>query len=202
MFGSKRRTRRARAMSSGIPGRGTVVGVRKTPAGGLVECALTVGVRLADGTPSYRAACNVSVTPEQAMRFIPGHTFVTVRADPCDRARVTLSLDEPIPVITITDPAAIDPSVRALRHGAPCRLTVLVASRQWLQNPEGSEFHAIKVRLDDGSEAQIFSPVPARGRGAASGRRRAAGAEIDRRPERSGDRLGGRRGSASYRRRL
>jgi hypothetical protein len=151
--------------AAGIPGRGTLVDVRKTPAGALVQCALTVGVRLIDGTPSYRATCHVPLTPEQADRLIPGQTIVTVRADPREHSRIALSLDEPTPVVTITDPAAIDPPARALRDGAPCRITVLAASRQWLQTPEGSEFYAIKVRLGDGSELQVNDPVPATGLG-------------------------------------
>jgi hypothetical protein len=87
---------------------------------------------------------------------------VTVRADPHNRSRIALSLSEPTPVVTITDPRAIDPPARALREGLPCRVTVLVHQRQWLQTPDGEEFYAIKVRVDtDGSEFQVNLPVPA-----------------------------------------
>jgi hypothetical protein len=151
--------------AAGIPGRGTLVDVRKTAAGPYVQCAATVGVRLIDGTPPYRATCTVPLTPEQADRLIPGQTFVTVRAEPREHTRIALSIDEPIPPVTITDPAAIEPPARALRDGAPCRVSVLAAGRQWLRTPDGSEFYAIKVHVDDGSELQINDPVPASGVG-------------------------------------
>jgi hypothetical protein len=134
--------------SGGIVGRGAVVDVQKTPAGNLIDCAVTVGVRLVDGSDPYRATCHVALTPD--------------RADPHNRSRIALSLSEPTPVVTITDPRAIDPPARALREGLPCRVTVLVHQRQWLQTPDGEEFYAIKVRVDtDGSEFQVNLPVPA-----------------------------------------
>jgi hypothetical protein len=148
--------------SGGIVGRGAVVDVQKTPAGNLIDCAVTVGVRLVDGSDPYRATCHVALTPDQAERLVPAGTYVTVRADPHNRSRIALSLSEPTPVVTITDPRAIDPPARALREGLPCRVTVLVHQRQWLQTPDGEEFYAIKVRVDtDGSEFQVNLPVPA-----------------------------------------
>jgi hypothetical protein len=147
--------------ANGILGRGTLVDVTKAPAGSLVACTVTVGVRLVDGTPPYRATCVVPLSPDQAELLIPGQTVVSVRADPRDHSRIALSLQEPTPVVTITDPAVIDPPARAMREGTPCRVTVLAAGRQWLQTPEGNEFYAIKVRVNGGVELQINNPVPA-----------------------------------------
>jgi hypothetical protein len=147
--------------SGGIVGRGAVVDVQKTPAGNLIDCAVTVGVRLVDGSDPYRAACHIPLAPDQAEQLVPGGTYVTVRADPRDRSRIALSLSEPTPVVTITDPRAIDPPARALREGIPCRVTLLLHQRQWLQTPDGDEFYAIKVRVEaDGSEFQVNLPVP------------------------------------------
>ena len=148
--------------SGGIVGRGAVLDVHKTPAGNLIDCAVTVGVRLVDGSDPYRATCHIPLAPDQTERLVPGGTYVTVRADPHDRSRIALSLSEPTPVVTITDPRAIDPPARALREGMPCRVTLLLHQRQWLQTPDGEEFYAIKVRVDaDGSEFQVNLPVPA-----------------------------------------
>lgn len=148
--------------SSGIVGRGAVVDVEKTPAGSLIDCAITVGIRLVDGSDPYRATCHIPLAPDQAARLIPGGSDVTVRADPRDRSRIALSLSEPTPVVTITDPRAIDPPARALREGMPCRVTLMLHQRQWLQTPDGEEFYAMKVRVDtDGSEFQVNLPVPA-----------------------------------------
>lgn len=147
--------------TNGIPGRASVVDVTKTPAGSLVDCLVTVGVRLVDGTPSYRASCHVPLSPDQAERVIPGQTIVTVRADPADHNRIALSLSEPTPVVTVTDPAVIDPPARALQGGDPCRVVLLLHQRQWLKTPDGDEIYASKVRVtSDGSEFQVFIPVP------------------------------------------
>jgi hypothetical protein len=146
----------------GILGRGSIVEVQKVPAGALIDCAVTVGVRLVDGTDPYRATCHVPLSPDQAELLIAGATFVTVRADPNDHSRIALSLNEETPIVTVKDPRALDPPARALRDGMPCRVTVLLHQRQWLQTPNGEEFYAIKVRVDsDGSEFQVNLPVPA-----------------------------------------
>jgi hypothetical protein len=148
--------------ATGIPGRASVVDVQKTPAGTLVDCAVTVSIRLIDGSPAYRASCHVPLAPDQADRVIPGQTIVTVRADPTDHNRIALSLAEPTPVVTVTDPSAIEPAARALRDGDPCRVVLLLHQRQWLKTPEGDELYACKVRVtSDSSEFQVFVPVPA-----------------------------------------
>ncbi len=148
--------------ANGVLGRGAVVDVQKTQVGPLVNCAVTVGVRLIDGTEPYRANCNIALAPQDAERLVPGGTFVTVRADPHDHSRVAISLTEETPVVTITDPRALEPSERALRDGAACRVTVLAHQRQWLASPAGDELYAIKVRVDsDLAEFQINQPVPA-----------------------------------------
>ena len=54
------------------------------------------GIRLVDGTPSYRAQCRVSLTPENAEKLIPQQTLFTVRADPNDHSRIAISLTEQI----------------------------------------------------------------------------------------------------------
>jgi hypothetical protein len=148
--------------ASGILGRGAVVAVQKTPVGPLINCAVTIGVRLVDGTDPYRATCNIQLASPQADLLVPGSTFVTVRADAHDHSRIAISLTEETPVVTINDPRALEPSARAMRDGRPCRVTVLLHQRQWLQTPTGEEFYAIKVRVDyDSSEFQINQPVPA-----------------------------------------
>ena len=48
--------------ANGILGRGACVDVQRTPVGQLIDCAITVGVRLVDGTPSYRTSCHVSLS--------------------------------------------------------------------------------------------------------------------------------------------
>jgi hypothetical protein len=147
--------------ANGILGRASLVDVQKAPAGNLIDCAVTVSVRLVDGTPPYRASCHVPLAPAQADRLTPGQAIVTVRADPSDHNRIALSLDEETPVVTVTDPSAIDAPARALRDGDPCRVVVLLHQRQWLKTPEGDELYATKVRVtSDGSEFQVFVPVP------------------------------------------
>ena len=147
---------------SGIPGRGAIVDVQRIAAGAFVDCALTIGVRLVDGTDPYRASCHVALMPDQADQLVAGGTFVTVRADPHDHARIAVSLGEETPVVTINDPRALEPAARALRDGLPCRVTVLLHQRQWLKTPGGEELYAIKVRVQsDGAEFQINMPVPA-----------------------------------------
>jgi hypothetical protein len=147
--------------TNGIPGRGSLVDVEKLPAGQFVDCVMTVGVRLIDGTPPYRASCRVPLAAATAEQLVPGQTFFTVRADPTDHARIAMSTQEPTPVVTITDPAAIDPPARALRDGVPDKVTVLLHARQWLATPDGDELYAVKVRLaSNGSEFQVNVPVP------------------------------------------
>jgi hypothetical protein len=146
----------------GILGRGAIVDVQKIAAGAFIDCALTIGVRLVDGTDPYRAGCHIALMPEQADQLVPGGTFVTVRADPHDHSRIAVSLGEETPVVTINDPRALDPATRALRDGLPCRVTVLLHQRQWLKTPDDEELYAIKVRVQsDGAEFQVNLPVPA-----------------------------------------
>ena len=72
-----------------------------------------------------------------------------------------MSLTEPTPVVTVTDPSAVDPPARALRDGDPCRVVLLAHQRQWLQTPDGDELYAAKLRVtSDGTELQAFVPVP------------------------------------------
>ena len=148
--------------ANGILGRASLVDVQKTPVGAMVDCAVTVGVRLVDGSDPYRTSCHAMLTPAQADRLIPGQTYMTIRADPSNHSRVALSLDDPTPVVPINDPAVLDPPVRALSAGVPCRVIVLLNQRQWLKTPEGDEFYAVKVRVtSDSSEFQVNIPVPA-----------------------------------------
>ncbi|HEX4521364.1 MAG TPA: hypothetical protein VH063_17455 [Gaiellaceae bacterium] len=159
----------ATAMSSvpadlvnGILGRAGLVDVQKTPVGAMVDCTVTVGVRLVDGSNPYRTSCHALVTPDQAEHLIPGSTFLTIRADPNDHTRIALSLNEETPVVTITDPAVLGPPVQSLADGAPCRAVVLLHQRQWLKTPAGDEFYAVKVKVTaDNSEFQVNIPVPA-----------------------------------------
>jgi hypothetical protein len=146
--------------ANGILGRGACVDVQKTPVGQLIDCALTVGVRLVDGTPSYKTTCHISLSAENAARLIPHQTLFTVRADPQNNSRIAVSLTEPTPVVTIDDPQVVDPPARALGEGTPCRLTIVAFGQQFLRLPSGEELYATKVRVD-GSETQIFLPVPA-----------------------------------------
>jgi hypothetical protein len=147
--------------ASGILGRGSCVEVQKTPIGQLVDCAMTVGVRLVDGTPPYQTNTRVSLSADNAAKLIPRQTLFTVRADPQNNLRVAISLTEPTPVVTVTDAAVVDPSVRALRQGVPCRVVIVAHGQQFLKLPSGEELFATKVRVvDDGSELQVFLPVP------------------------------------------
>jgi hypothetical protein len=148
--------------ANGILGRGACVEVQKTPVGQLVDCAMTVGVRLVDGTPSYKTQCRISLSAENAARIIPHQTLFTVRVDPQNHQRVAPSLNEPTPIVTIDDPSVVDPPARALAQGTPCRVEILAHGPQFLRLPTGEELYATKVRVvDDGSETQIFLPVPA-----------------------------------------
>jgi hypothetical protein len=148
--------------ANGILGRGALVDVQKTPVGSMVDCNVTVGVRLVDGSDPYRTTCHAILAPAQADRLIPGQTYMTVRADPSNHPRIALSLTEETPVVTINDPAVLDPPARALSEGVPCRVVVLLNQRQWLKSPQGDEFYAVKVRVtSDNSEFQVNIPVPA-----------------------------------------
>jgi hypothetical protein len=148
--------------ANGILGRGALVDVQKNPIGQLVDCAMTVGVRLVDGTPSYQASTRISLTPEHAAIMVPHQALFTVRADPTNHSRIAVSLSEPTPTVTVTDPTVVDPPVRALSEGVPCRVQILLHGQQFLKLPTGEELYATKVRvLDDGSELQVFLPVPA-----------------------------------------
>jgi hypothetical protein len=147
--------------ANGIVGRAGLVDVQKTPAGSLIDCAVTLNIRLIDGTAPYRASCHVPLSSDQAELLIPGRTFVTVRVDPSNHQRVALSLTEDTPVVPVDDPAILDPPVRAMAEGAPCRVAILLHQRQWLKTPAGDEFYAVKVRVTaDGSEFQVNVPVP------------------------------------------
>jgi|GEM_PF-6437567 len=148
-------------MANGILGRGACVDVQKTPTGQLVSCMVTAGVRLVDGTPSYKTTCQISLSPDNANKLIPHQTIFTVRADPNNHQRVAISLSEPTPWVTIDDPSVVDPPQRALRDGTPCRVQILAHGEQFLRLPTGEDLYATKVRvLDDGSELQVFLPVP------------------------------------------
>ena len=97
---------------------------------------------------------------------IPHQTLFTVRADPQNHQRVAPSLGEPTPIVTIDDPSVVDPPARALAQGTPCRVQILAHGQQFLRLPTGEELFATKVRVvDDGSETQIFLPVPANATG-------------------------------------
>jgi hypothetical protein len=148
-------------MTSGILGRGACVDVQKTPTGQLVSCMVTVGVRLVDGTPSYKTATQISLSAENAARLIPQQTLFTVRADPGNHQRIAISLAEPTPSVVIDDPAVVDPPARALREGTPCQVQIVAHAEQFLRLPTGEDLFATKVRVvDDGSELQVFVPVP------------------------------------------
>jgi hypothetical protein len=147
--------------ANGVLGRGACVEVQKTPIGQLVDCAMTVGVRLVDGTPPYQTSTRVSLSADNAAKLVPRQTLFTVRADPQNNQRVAISLGEPTPVVTVTDAAVVDPPARALSEGAPCRVVILLHGSQFLKLPSGEELFATKVRVvEDGSELQIFLPVP------------------------------------------
>jgi hypothetical protein len=138
--------------------------VQKNPIGDLVDCELTIGVRLVDGTPSYRAQTRISLAPDNAAKLIPQQTIFTVRADPNNHQRVALSLSESTPSVEISEPSVVDPPARALRDGAPCRVKIIAFGDQFLHLPSGEELYATKVQVvGEASEFQIFLPVPENG---------------------------------------
>jgi hypothetical protein len=148
-------------MATGILGRGAVVDAQQVPTGQLVSCVVTLGVRLVDGTPSYRATTQVSLSPENAARLIPQQTLLTVRADPNNHQRVAISLSEPTPTVIIDDPSVTAPTTRALREGSSCQVQIVAHAEQFLQLPTGEDLMATKVRVvEDGSEFQVMVPVP------------------------------------------
>jgi hypothetical protein len=148
--------------ANGIPGRASLVEVQKTPTGNLVDCAVTVNIRLIDGTPPYKASCHALVGADKAEKLTPGSVFLTVRADPQNHQRIALSLSEDTPVVTINDQAVLQPLERAMSEGQPCRVVILLHQRQWLKTPGGDELFATKVRVtDSGAEFQVFVPTPA-----------------------------------------
>jgi len=148
--------------ANGILGRATLKDAQQTPMGQLIDCLVTLNIRLIDGSPPFVASCHATLAPENAAKLVPAQTFLPVRVDPQNHARVAVSLAEEIPVVPIFDPTVIDPPARALREGDPCRVQILLFGRQFLATPDGSELYATKVRVtDDGSEFQIFLPVPA-----------------------------------------
>jgi hypothetical protein len=148
-------------MQNGILGRGALVEVETNPIGDLVDCQVTVGVRLVDGTPSYRAQTRVSLAPDNAGKLVPHQTIFTVRADPNNHERIALSLTEPTPSIEISDPTVVDPPARALREGLPCRVKIVAFGSQFLKLPTGEQLYATKVQVvGEAAEFQIFLPVP------------------------------------------
>jgi hypothetical protein len=145
----------------GILGRATIKDVQRHPAGQLVECTVRLGVRLVDGTPPYEATAHAALAPDTANRLIPGQLICSVRADPTDHTRVALSISEPTPIVTVTEPELVDPPARALREGTACRAVILLRGRQVIKTPTGEELWATKVRItDDGSEFPTALAVP------------------------------------------
>jgi ribosomal protein S8E len=148
-------------MQNGIIGRGALVSVEKNPIGNLIDCAMTVGVRLVDGTPSYQAQTRLSLSAETAAQLMPHQTLFTVRADPNDHSRIAASLQETTPTVTISDPSVVDPPARAMRDGVPCRVKIIAHGNQFLKLPTGEVLYATKVQVvGEVSEFQIFLPVP------------------------------------------
>jgi hypothetical protein len=148
-------------MQNGILGRGALVSVEKNPIGDLIDCAMTVGVRLVDGTPSYQAQTRLSLSPETAERLVPHQTLFTVRADPTDHSRIAASLQQDTPTVTISDPSVVDPPARAMHDGVPCRVKIIAHGSQFLRLPTGEVLYATKVQVvGEVNEFQIFLPVP------------------------------------------
>jgi hypothetical protein len=146
----------------GILGRATIKDVQRNPVGQLVECIVKLGVRLVDGTPAYEATTRATLGQDTAARLVPGQLICSVRADPSDHSRVALSLSDPTPVVTVTEPELLGPPERALREGAPCRVVILLRGRQFIQTPDGDELWATRVRVvGDGSEFPTALAVPA-----------------------------------------
>jgi hypothetical protein len=127
----------------------------------MVRCKITGRVALVDGTPIYSSTFEVTLRPVMAAQVRAFSTILTVRADPDDPSRIKVSLKEQTPMVTVTDPALIEPPVQALRAGEPCTIRILGHWRQWLRHPDGDEIFACKVRIiDDGSELQVRLLVP------------------------------------------
>jgi hypothetical protein len=124
-----------------------------------VRCHISVGVRLVDGTPPYRATVDALLLPEHADNMQPQHTLFPVCADPTNHSRVALVPGEDTPVVSLSDAGALEPAMRALSDGDPCQVTILESARQYLRVPNGDEVYAVKVQVD-GSTAEAMMPVP------------------------------------------
>jgi hypothetical protein len=147
--------------SSWVLGRALVLDVRKETVGERVDCAVTVKVRLVDGTSPYQATFSAKVVQQRADLLAAGRTIVAVRVDPDDHSQVTISWTEDPPVVTVSDPELIEPPARASRDGEPCRIVVLNHARELMKTPDGEELYGSKVRVtSDGSELQIDLLVP------------------------------------------
>ena len=147
--------------SSWVLGRAVVLDVRKETAGERVDCAVTVKVRLVDGTAPYQATFSANVVQRRADLLAAGRTIVALRVDPDDHSQVTISWTEDPPIVTVSDPDLIEPPARALRDGEPCRIVVLNHARELMKTPDGEELYSSNVRVtSDGSELQIDLLVP------------------------------------------
>jgi hypothetical protein len=144
-----------------IPGRALVTEVSKAASADAVECTVTAAVRLADGTPLYRATFQATTIQRRADLLHAGRTLICVRADPRDHSRLVISWADDVPVVTVTDPGIIEPHARARRDGRACRVVLLSSSPQCLRTPAGEELYSSKARdARDGSETQVSLLVP------------------------------------------
>lgn len=154
----------------GVLGRGALLEVLSDdpPTNGsdaLVECVITVGVRLVDGTPKYTARCRQSL-PASTAEALGSNTgiLVTVRADPDDPAHVALSLTDPIPVVDLAEDEVDERAAAILRDGVPARALIIASQRQFLRNPGGDEFYAVALSVTGGegppTDVHAFVPVP------------------------------------------
>jgi hypothetical protein len=109
--------------------------------------------------PPYDATCEALLLPARAEKLQPRHSLFPVCADPLNHSRIALVPGEPTPVVTLSDASPLDPAMRALGQGEPCRVTLLDSARQYLRAPTGEEIYAVKVQVD-GSVVETMVPVP------------------------------------------
>lgn len=156
-------------LTSGELARGNILGVRATGMtlqvmNGLVERKCDLDVRVyRNGHPPYDTVTSQRVQEVYIPQLASGASWVAVRVDPANPARIALDFSAPVPDVQVAATEGNNSAAWILANGEPVEVVVVQAQKLNMTGPTGDEVYALTLTVDGTPpyEVQVGNAVPA-----------------------------------------
>ena len=152
----------ARGNILSVRGKGMTIQVMN----GLVERKCDLEVRVyRNGQQPYDAVASQRVQEVYIPQLASGDSWVAVRVDPANPARIAIDFGEPVPEVQLAASTGTDNAAWILANGSPVEAVVVQAQKLGMKGPQGDDVYALSLTIEATGEqpysVQVGNSVPA-----------------------------------------